>query len=287
MTFKEFTACDGRWGMVEAMVCIDLMAEIRKLSFWKREKFWRELYEKHVLDEIVEPINQKILIDQLAARIPHTDQATTHEKEHSTMTINEYQALALRTESRITTDPVPYIRVLEGLMGLNGELRSIRCLWKPSGRKWKASIRPVWCRIHWTNLPWRIRAWMRLSHKSAPQRTLWSVFARSTTSKPRIKQNTKKKECLELCNSSSGHLCFLERGGMKGIYQSVPDCIACMNLGWAPEGACSGCLRLAKERAEEVGILQLGVGLFADKAVIKKTNGALATVPMSELTIID
>lgn len=58
-------------------------------------------------------------------------------------------------------------------------------------------------------------------------------------------------------------------------------------LGWAPEGACSGCLRLAKERAEEVGILQLGVGLFADKAVIKKTNGALATVPMSELTIID
>lgn len=69
---------------------------------------------------------------------------------------------------------------------------------------------------------------------------------------------------------------------MKGIYQSVPDCIACMNL-----GACSECLRLAKERAEEVDILQLGVGLFADKAVIKKTNGALATVPMSELTIID
>lgn len=83
MTFKEFTAwcneqaCDGWWGMVEAMVCIDLMAEIRKLSFWKREKFWRELYEKRILDEIVEPINQKIIIDQLAARIPHTDQATT------------------------------------------------------------------------------------------------------------------------------------------------------------------------------------------------------------------
>ena len=90
MTFKEFTAwcneraCDGRWGMVEAMVCIDLMAEIRKLSFWKRENFWRELYEKRILDEIVEPINQKIIIDQFAARIPHTDQAITHEKEHST-----------------------------------------------------------------------------------------------------------------------------------------------------------------------------------------------------------
>lgn len=121
MTFKEFTAwrneqaCDGWWGMVEAMVCIDLMAEIRKLSFWKREKFWRELYEKRILDEIVEPINQKIIIDQLAARIPHTDQATTHEKEHSTMTINEYQALALRTESRITTDPSLIFAFWKGL----------------------------------------------------------------------------------------------------------------------------------------------------------------------------
>lgn len=87
------------------------------------EALWSEIKEKAKPDfhKIIEPINQKIIIDQLAARIPHTDQATTHEKEHSTMTINEYQALALRTESRITTDPVPYIRVLEGLMGLNGE----------------------------------------------------------------------------------------------------------------------------------------------------------------------
>lgn len=37
------------------------------------------------------------------------------------MTINEYQTLALRTESRVTVDPLPYVRVLEGLMGLNGE----------------------------------------------------------------------------------------------------------------------------------------------------------------------
>lgn len=43
------------------------------------------------------------------------------EKEYPTMTINEYQNHALRTESLITTDPIPYIRVLEGLMGLNGE----------------------------------------------------------------------------------------------------------------------------------------------------------------------
>ena len=75
MTFKEFTtwcnerACDGQWGMLTAMVCIDLMAEIRKIPFWKRERVWRERYEKQVLAEIVEPINQKIIIDQLAARI--------------------------------------------------------------------------------------------------------------------------------------------------------------------------------------------------------------------------
>lgn len=37
------------------------------------------------------------------------------------MTINEYQAYALRTESHIAADPIPYIRVLDGLMGLNGE----------------------------------------------------------------------------------------------------------------------------------------------------------------------
>ena len=37
------------------------------------------------------------------------------------MTINEYQNHALRTESSAATDPIPYIRVLEGLMGLNGE----------------------------------------------------------------------------------------------------------------------------------------------------------------------
>ena len=51
-----------------------------------------------------------------------------------------------------------------------------------------------------------------------------------------------------------------------------------------PANFCPKCMELNRE---VVDILQLGVGLFADKAVIKKTNGALATVPMSKLTIID
>lgn len=64
--FKEFVkwcnerACDGCWGMIEAMACIDLVQTVRKQTFWKREKFWKQEYEKQVLDEIVNPINKKI-----------------------------------------------------------------------------------------------------------------------------------------------------------------------------------------------------------------------------------
>ena len=37
----------------------------------------------------------------------------------------------------------------------------------------------------------------------------------------------------------------------------------------------------------DVDILQLGVGLFANKAIIKKADGKLETVPLSSLTVID
>lgn len=65
MTFKEFVewcnerACDGCWGMIEAMACMDIVSNIRKLPFWKRKKAWKEK-EQQVLDEIVNPINRKI-----------------------------------------------------------------------------------------------------------------------------------------------------------------------------------------------------------------------------------
>lgn len=66
MTFKEFTrwcnerACDGCWGMIEAMTCIDIASGINKMHFWKREKYWQSEYESRVLNEIVNPINNKI-----------------------------------------------------------------------------------------------------------------------------------------------------------------------------------------------------------------------------------
>lgn len=66
MKFKEFVnwcnqrACDGCWGMLTAMASIDLIQQVRKIHFWRREKFWKENYEHQVLDEIVNPIERKL-----------------------------------------------------------------------------------------------------------------------------------------------------------------------------------------------------------------------------------
>lgn len=66
MKFKEFEnwcnerACDGCWGMPEAIACIKLINEVMKIQFWKREKFWKENYEKQVLEEIINPIEKKL-----------------------------------------------------------------------------------------------------------------------------------------------------------------------------------------------------------------------------------
>ena len=66
MKFKEFTnwcnerACDGCWGMLEAIACINLINEIMKIQFWKREKIWKENYEQQVLEEIINPIEKKL-----------------------------------------------------------------------------------------------------------------------------------------------------------------------------------------------------------------------------------
>ena len=66
MKFKEFVnwcnarACDGCWGMLEAIACINLINEIMKIQFWKREKIWKENYEQQVLEEIINPIEKKL-----------------------------------------------------------------------------------------------------------------------------------------------------------------------------------------------------------------------------------
>lgn len=66
MKFREFVSwcnqrdTDGCWGMLEAMVCVDIIETVRKERFWKREKFWKEKYADDVLEQIVNPIEKKI-----------------------------------------------------------------------------------------------------------------------------------------------------------------------------------------------------------------------------------
>ena len=66
MKFREFVswcnqrAADGCWGILEAMVCIDIIGTVRKEQFWKREKLWKENYADDVLEHIVNPIEKKI-----------------------------------------------------------------------------------------------------------------------------------------------------------------------------------------------------------------------------------
>lgn len=66
MTYNQYNtwcnerACDGCWGMIEAMACIDILNKIKKVPFWKREKEWQNKYAKDVYEQIVKPINEKI-----------------------------------------------------------------------------------------------------------------------------------------------------------------------------------------------------------------------------------
>ena len=71
---------------------------------------------------------------------------------------------------------------------------------------------------------------------------------------------------------------------MKGIYNRPISCTPCIDMDWITTESCAECKRV---RREEVDILQLGVGLFANKAVIKRPDGTLTTVSLSELTITD
>lgn len=65
MKFTEFErwcenrASDGCWGLREAITCIGILKEIRQYFFWKREKIWKEEYEKAVVEQIIKPLDEK------------------------------------------------------------------------------------------------------------------------------------------------------------------------------------------------------------------------------------
>lgn len=67
MTYKEFScwcnqrASDGCWGMNTAMFCIDIIGQIKKQPFWKRERKWQELNAKYsIQNNIIDVTNRKI-----------------------------------------------------------------------------------------------------------------------------------------------------------------------------------------------------------------------------------
>lgn len=66
LKFKEFDswcnarACDGCWGLIEALTCIDIIEKVRKEPFWRREKIWKSKYEDDVVEQIIKPIEEMI-----------------------------------------------------------------------------------------------------------------------------------------------------------------------------------------------------------------------------------
>ena len=67
MKFKQFMnwcndrACDGCWGMGEALYCLGVIDEVMEQPFWKREKKWNEMNVEYSIERnIVNPTNQKI-----------------------------------------------------------------------------------------------------------------------------------------------------------------------------------------------------------------------------------
>jgi hypothetical protein len=72
MTYREFKkwcnerACDGYWGLREAIICGQIIGKINDTPFLKRKKVWLDM-EQDVLDNIVTPTNN--LIELTLARL--------------------------------------------------------------------------------------------------------------------------------------------------------------------------------------------------------------------------
>lgn len=67
MKYKDFVNwcnkrhSDGCWSSFEEMTCINIMEELNKLPFWKRERIWRKKYRNDVVFRIVNPYVKEIL----------------------------------------------------------------------------------------------------------------------------------------------------------------------------------------------------------------------------------
>ena len=74
MTYRQFrkwcnNRCfDGCWGHKEALICLNVISEINKLPFYKRNKAWRA-EEEFIVNKIVTPINCMIRAYEEANKI--------------------------------------------------------------------------------------------------------------------------------------------------------------------------------------------------------------------------
>lgn len=66
MKYKEFNdwcnerACDGRWGLKEAILCVGICETISNKPRWRREKAWQKHELRMTAEEIVTETNKLI-----------------------------------------------------------------------------------------------------------------------------------------------------------------------------------------------------------------------------------
>lgn len=69
---------------------------------------------------------------------------------------------------------------------------------------------------------------------------------------------------------------------MKAIYQETPNCHLCVDFFGHDADQCERCKELHRYI---VDILEIGVGVFGNRAVIQKVDGTLATVDIKSLKL--
>lgn len=75
---------------------------------------------------------------------------------------------------------------------------------------------------------------------------------------------------------------------MKATYKSHQDCRTCLDLGFVEGRGAEKCAECHKYHTNTVEVLQLGVGFFGDKAVVRDVNtGRLDTVSVKALRIVE
>ena len=73
---------------------------------------------------------------------------------------------------------------------------------------------------------------------------------------------------------------------INAFYDPEPNCISCLDMeNWRPaDFTCADCKNMLREKVE---VMSLGVGFYANKAIIKLQSGELKTVSIDTITIID